>query len=44
MIRSKQKVTYKTIGEVVELLNINNIKKKIINHTHLDIGRPNLNK
>jgi len=28
MIRSKQKVTYKTIGEVVELLNINNIKKK----------------
>ena len=30
MIRSKQKVTYKTIGEVVELLNINNIKKKSI--------------
>ena len=28
MIRSKQKVTYKTIGEVVALLNINNIKKK----------------
>ena len=28
MIKSKQKVTDKTIGEVVELLNINNIKKK----------------